>query len=195
MSKENEEFLSLYRTYEGQLRMRDTDYRSVEDEQAKLGNTRMTIMRQMRNYLAHSEDPGFITISPMCVKVLDKMVKEERMRGDIVKNHLVTPAKGSVKEGTQLSAVILKMIKMKKTEIPVYDNEKQLRGLLVLEDAAYVLDKQGNIPLTENTCGPYKNIQVVVRPDTPTGMKTDAEYVCCTKDGTLKTAYMGYLDK
>lgn len=196
MSKENEneKFLSLYRTYEGLLRARDTDYRAVEGE---CGNGRMTIMRQMRNYLAHAEDPGFITISPLCVKVLEQMVKEEALKGDIVKNHLVTPAKGSIKEGTMLSDIIyrLSVLIMKGIDgLPVYGSDKRLKGIIRLERAAYVLSKKGDMPLEKETCGPYNDRFHLVKPDEKAPEINDGIYYCCTKDGTLDTQYMGYVD-
>lgn len=199
MSKENELFLSLYRTYEGLLRARGVDYRIIEDEQIKQGGSRMTIMRQMRNYLAHSEDPGFITISPVCVKVLEKMVKEEQMKGDIVKNHLITPAKGSIKEGTLLSEAVyqLSILAVKgQLEIPVYHpSTKRLKGIAKLEKLAYELNKQGNVPLEEKTYGPYDKSFILVKPDELTPTKADDRFYCCTKDGTINSQYMGYLDK
>lgn len=202
MSKENDQFLSLYKTYEGLLRQRGADYRAVEEEQSKQGIGRMTMMRQMRNYLSHAEDPGFITISQVCIKALEKMVKEEQQRGDIVKNHLVTPAKGSVKEGTPLSQVVYRMSKLAVSgicSIPVYDDvEKRLKGTVTLECMAYVLDRKGNIPLQESTCGPYGKPSAVVTPDMPVEaaakLAGSSSYVFCTKDGTPGTQYLGYLN-
>lgn len=199
MSKETDQFLSLYRTYEGLLRSRGTDYRAIEEGQAAQGVTRMTIMRQMRNYLAHAEDPGFVAVSPVCLKALEQMVKEERLKGDIVKNHLVTPAKGSLKEGTSLSAVVYRMSILAMAgvcELPVYDADaRRLKGIVVLEKMACELDRQGNIPLEEKTCGPYGSIFCLVKPDDPVPEDTDSRYYCCTKDGTLESQYMGYIDK
>lgn len=196
MSKEIDEFLSLYRTYENQLRARGTDYRAVEEE---LNSDRMRMMRQMRNYLCHSEDPGFIAVSPACLKVLRQMVKEESLKGDIVRNHLITPAKGSIKEGTLLSSVVYRLsvlAMLGQFEIPVYNVEtKRLKGIVVLEKLAYELDRKGNIPLDENTCGPYGNVFSLVKPDDPVPEKRDNRFYCCTKDGTLDSQYMGYLDK
>lgn len=194
MSKENDTFLSLYRTYEGLLRARNTDYREIE---GKSGNGRMTIMRQMRNYLAHAEDPGFITISPLCIKVLEQMVKEESLKGDIVKNHLITPAKGSIKEGTMISEVIYKLSTVVIKGIyglPVYDGDKKLRGIITLEKAAAILKKYGNIPLKEDICGSYSNKFHLIKPEDMAPERKDNLYYCCTKDGTLNTQYMGYID-
>ena len=199
MSKENDEFLSLYRTYEGMMRARGTDYRAIEEEQVAAGNGRMTMMRQMRNYLAHSEDPGFITVSPVCIKALEKMVKEESLKGDIVKNHLITPAKGSVKEGTLLSEIVYRLsvlAMLGQFEIPVYDPDtKRLKGIITLKQIAYKLYSQGNIHLKEIVCGPYSDNFHLVKPNDPTPTKTDDKFYCCTKDGTLDSQYMGYLDK
>lgn len=194
MSKENEQFLSLYKTYEGLLRARGTDYRAVEEE---LNSDRMRMMRQMRNYLCHSEDPGFIAISPVCIKALEKMVKEESMKGDIVKNHLVTPAKGSVKEGTMLADIVYRMSILAMTgvyELPVYDNSKRLKGIVVLERMAYEMKNKGNIPLEEKTCGAYGTYFHLVKPGDLIPEERDSLYYCCTKDGTLDSQYMGYLD-
>ena len=199
MSKENDEFLSLYRTYEGMLRTRGTDYRTVEEVQIKQGSSRMTMMRQMRNYLAHSEDPGFIMISPVCIKVLRQMIKEESLKGDIVKNHLITPAKGSLKEGMVLSEAVYKLSAMAMTgicELPVYNvDTKRLKGIVMLDKLACELNKQGNIPLDENSYGSYGKAFHLVRPDDPVLEKEDNKFYCCTKDGTLDSQYMGYLDK
>lgn len=199
MSKETDEFLSLYRQYEGLLRARGIDYRTIEEQQNNQGNTRMTIMRQMRNYLAHSEDPGFIAISPVCIKALEKMVKDEQMKGDIIKNHLVTPAKGSVKEGTPLADIIYRLSNLARIgqfEIPVYNPDtKLLKGIVVLERLAYEMKRQGNILLDENTCGPYGTAFHLVKPDDLALENADDQFYCCTKDGTMESQYMGYLDK
>lgn len=195
MTVENDKFLSLYRTYEGLLRSRGSDYRKEETEAV---DGRMTIMRQMRNYLSHAEDPEFITISPLCIKTLEQMIKEEKQKGDIIKNHLVTPAKGSVKEGDMLVDVICKLLKQLPDgiyEIPVYDTDKRLKGLFGVEKAAKVLKAKGNIPLDSSTCGPYRKDIHLMSPNDPVPETKDGLYCCCTKDGTWKGLYMGYLDK
>lgn len=197
MSKEIDKFLSLYRTYEGMLRARGVDYREVESEQTGQGNGRMTIMRQMRNYLSHAEDPGFIEISPACIKALENMVKEESLKGDIVKNHLVTPAKGSVKEGTMLSKLVYRLsilAMVGQFEMPVYDDRKRFKGVILLERAAYELHKRGDIPLDESTCGPYGTSYQLVKPNDPAPVDADSRFYCCTRDGSLHTQYMGYVD-
>ena len=95
-----EKFLSLYKTYEGLLKKRGTDYRTVEAETA---SDRMTILRQIRNYLSHKEDPGFLTVSPLSIRFLESLIEEELRRDGLVQDHLISPAKGSIKEGALLS--------------------------------------------------------------------------------------------
>lgn len=197
MSKENDEFLSLYRTYEGLLRARDADYKMIEEG---TNSDRMRIMRQMRNYMAHCEDPEFLQVSPLCLKTLRQMVKEEQLRGDIIKNHLVTPAKGSLKLDTKLSAAVYKLSVLATTgrfEIPVYDDkEKRLKGLIMLEWTAAQLCKQGDITIEEAAAGKYAKHYYLVKPDDPVpeNAVADALYYICTKDGTIEGQYMGYLD-
>lgn len=198
MSKETDKFLSLYRTYEGLLRSRGTDYRTIEQEELEKGNERLTIMRQMRNYMAHREDPGFLAISPLCLRVLERMVKEEALKGDIIKNHLITPAKGSIKSGTPLGDVVYRLSNLAalgQLELPVYDPEtKRLQGIVLLERMAWELKNRGNIPIEESTCGPYGNAFYLVKPDDSVPSDPGTQFYCCTKDGTLDSPYLGYLD-
>lgn len=192
-NKDVEEFLALYKSYEAALRAQDKDYRTVEEAS---GSDRMRIMRQMRNYLSHADDPGFIAISPVCLEVLRQMVKEEQVKGDIAKNHLVTPAKGSLKEGMPLPAAVYQMVRHMvdgRSEMPVYDEKKQLKGILTLERAAYALN-QGHTLLYEKTCGPYSKEFHLLKPDDLVPEKRDGLYYCVTRNGMPHTQYMGYLD-
>lgn len=197
MGKEIEKFLSLYRTYENLLREHGTDYRAVEDKQT---NSRMTMMRQMRNYLVHSEDPGFIAVSPLCLRVLEDMVKEETLKGDIVKKHLVTPAKGSIKEGMKLSEIVYWMSKTAMLGIqikPVYnEHTKQFKGVLMLERAAYELMRLGDMEFVPETMGACLEGGTCryVKPTDPVPENMGTDYYICTKDGTKDGQYMGYVD-
>lgn len=196
MQKETEKFLSLYKTYENLLRDHGTDYRSVEEQQT---NGRMTMMRQMRNYLSHAEDPGFIFISKDCLTALEDMVKKEALKGDIVKNHLVTPAKGSIKEGMFMSAVVKWMAARSMLgyqELPVYNPDtKRLKGVILLEWAAYMLECNGDHPINQERYGRYGNgFMHFLKPTDPIPENMDTDWYFCTKDGTIDSQYMGYVD-
>lgn len=198
------QFLALYRTYENLLRDHGTEYRAIEDGRdlrvvsQQIPTGRMTIMRQMRNYLSHAEDPGFLAVSPECLSFLEKLIKEEQLKGDLVKDHLVTPAKGSLKEGMPLSEAVYRLAKnavFGDFGLPLYSPEtKRLKGILMLEHAAYRLNKDGNVPLLGDECILEKNFRLV-SPQDPVPENLGSGFYCCTKDGTLDSPYMGYLDK
>lgn len=193
---ETRQFLSLYKTYENLLKSHGTDYRSVEDRQS---GQRMTFMRQMRNYLSHAEDPGFVAVSSVCLSYLEGLVREERLKGALVRDYMVTPAKGSLKIGMRLSEAVYKFSKRAMVgvlELPVYDPEtKRFMGILTQERAAYALFKRGDVFLGEDACGPFGNVFHLVRPDDPVPEDMDDRYYICTRDGTFDSQYMGYLDK
>lgn len=197
MEKDTEKFLSLYKTYENLLRDHGTDYRSVEEQQT---NGRMTMMRQMRNYLSHAEDPGFISVSKNCLIALEDMVRKESLKGDIVKNHLITPAKGSVREGMFMSAVVKWMAArsiLGYQELPVYDpGTKKLKGVILLEWAAYMLERNGDYPINQETYGKYGNLgcEYFLKPTDPIPKNMGTDWYFCTKDGTRDSQYMGYVD-
>lgn len=198
------QFLSLYRTYENLLRDHGTEYRALEDGRdprivtQQIPTGRLTIMRQMRNYLSHSEDPGFLAVSPDCLLFLEKLVKEEQSKGDLVKDHLVTPAKGSLKEGMPLSEAVYRLAKNAASGelgLPVYDPEsKRLKGILMLEHAAYKLNRDTGSLLSAKECMLEKNFRLL-SPQDPVPENLENCFYCCTKNGTLDAPYMGYLDK
>ena len=189
----NEQFLSRYRTYESLLKKRGTDYRTVEAEKA---SDRMTILRQMRNYLSHKEDPGFLAVTPLALKFLEGLIEEELRRDGLVKDHLVSPAKGSVKEGMDISEAIYLLVKNRVGSRPVYDPKtKLLKGTISLEQLAKALKQYGNVPVSEEACGRYGQDFVLVNAAAGAGAvpAPKAGYVCCTRDGTISSPYLGYL--
>lgn len=190
-----ERFLSLYKTYEGLLKKRGTDYRAVEAETA---SDRMTILRQIRNYLSHKEDPGFLAVSPLSIRFLEGLIEGELRRDGLVKDHLISPAKGSIKEGAPLSEAIYLLVKDHADSRPVYDPKaKIVKGVLSLEQLAKALKKHGDVPVSEAVCGRYGQDIVLIKPEDGTGAVTVPEigYACCTKNGTVTAQYLGYLPR
>ena len=59
----NRRYLELYREYETALRAAGMDYKAVEEAADALVGDRMRMCRQMRNYLTHSSDAGFLDVS------------------------------------------------------------------------------------------------------------------------------------
>lgn len=56
------DFLALYREYESLLREQGLEYKQAEDAAEGQVQDRMRICRQIRNYLVHQEDAGFLEI-------------------------------------------------------------------------------------------------------------------------------------
>ena len=72
MPNNAEKFLDAYREYETVLRAKGLDYKTVEDGADDITQNRMRINRQMRNYLTHQHDAGFLVISDKQIAYLKK---------------------------------------------------------------------------------------------------------------------------
>ena len=63
MATNADRFLSLYREFETLLRDDGKDYKELEESADDLLQNRLRINRQLRNYLTHNHDAGFLEIS------------------------------------------------------------------------------------------------------------------------------------
>lgn len=113
--KKTEEFLGLYREYESLMRDRGLDCKEFEDQADDLLSNRLRTCRQFRNYLSHTNDPGFLEISDAQIKFLQERVDSMKMEDDVLKKHLKTVAAGTCNEKEKCSDVLAKMSKLKCT--------------------------------------------------------------------------------
>lgn len=186
MKKNNEQlFLDLYREYEGLLRDKGVEYRHVEDNSEGIIKDRLTIMRQMRNYLTHRHDPNFLIISDKQVEFLCGLIKEESLKGNLLQNHLISIKKGAVSINEPLSSVIAKMKKLRFTNIVVYDDEKKILGRLNIYDAALMAAQN-----TSATVGSIKKLGPAGITYTPEIKIEEIQdwtngVICCTEKGFL----------
>lgn len=60
MSAKTEQFLGLYKTYEGLVRAELEDPKATRDAMAPPDADKMRMVRQFRNFLAHTDAPGFL---------------------------------------------------------------------------------------------------------------------------------------
>ena len=186
MKKNNEQlFLDLYREYEGLLRDRGVEYRHVEDSSEGIIKDRLTIMRQMRNYLTHRHDPNFLIISDKQIEFLCELIKEESLKGDLLRDHLISIKKGAVSIDEDLSSVITKMKKLGFTNIVVYDNQKKILGRLNIYDAALMVSQ--NASATVASIKKLNPAGIVYAPEIKIEEVQDWTngVVCCTKKGFL----------
>ncbi len=85
-------FLQLYRTYESLLRdVKGTEPKDEETKVDDLTGGRLRMCRQFRNYLVHTQDPGFIEVSDKMGKFLTDYVNELKSQGDVAKKHMKKP--------------------------------------------------------------------------------------------------------
>lgn len=191
-----EVFLSAYRGYESILREHGKDYKQIEEETEGILGGRLRIMRQLRNYLVHNEDPGFIQVSESQIMLLEQLTEKEKMSGDILKLYLCTPKKGAIKEETMLKDVMAKMSKEGKAEMVVY-GASGILGVVNLPRIVSLYLKNPERVLNRKTYGPYgKNFQTLL-PETPmSGILAEPaqmDIICCTEDGTASGKFLGVL--
>lgn len=186
MSKELE-FLELYRTYEGQLRDAGVDYKTLEEKSDDLLQNRMRICRQMRNYLSHQNDAGFLNISEKQIEFLKDRIREQELQGDILQNHLVTVRAGSCKPEDTLDSVYRKMKRNHTQYLPICEGNHVV-GVLSITDVVETLLKGLNLVSSCKTSG-----QIVCKPpvtcmeDLPAGVPV----ICCTEDGRVDKKCFG----
>lgn len=162
MKQNNEQtYLDLYRQYEGLLRERGTEYRNIEEMSGGLKKDRMTIMRQIRNYLVHRGDSDFVKVSDKQLQFLSSLILEEELRGDLLRDHLLSIKKATVTKSESLISAITKMKRLDFYSIVVYDEEK-LWGRLDVREAALAIIKDSTA-----TVGAIKKLKPIEKAYAP----------------------------
>ena len=88
MATNADRFLSLYREFETLLRDDGKDYKELEESADDLLQNRLRINRQLRNYLTHNHDAGFLEISDKQIAFMEKLIFEQKSSMDILKKHI-----------------------------------------------------------------------------------------------------------
>ena len=88
MSAKTEQFLGLYKTYEGLVRAESEDPKAVGDAMAPPDADKMRMVRQFRNFLAHTDAPGFLEPTDKMLAFLGAQVKAWSSRGEIGRAHV-----------------------------------------------------------------------------------------------------------
>ena len=152
---------------------------------------RMRIMRQMRNYLSHTPDPGFLEVSDKQIEMLKTMVANEQMRGDVVKNHLLSPRRCSVEENALVKDALAAVARQNLLCLPVL-REKKAVGIANIHKLALLCVKGKADAATKAAYGTLGRNMVFVRPEEKMenvcGFKCA---VCCTEDGTPMGGFLG----
>lgn len=193
MPNNAEKFLDAYREYETVLRAKGLDYKTVEDGADDITQNRMRINRQMRNYLTHQHDTGFLAISDKQISYLKKSTTELKQSMDILKKHIKSAKVSGCTRHDLLENVLAKMMKLKVFALPLYGDDG-VEGILTWLDVTQVhlaakRPKTARIGDTKVS----KITPVTMRPDTlmASVFDSDANIVCCTDTGEPDGKFLG----
>lgn len=186
--KNTDALLALYREYETLMRDKGLDCKEFEDKSDDVTGNRLRMCRLFRNYLSHQNDPGFLEVSDAQVKFLKDQVEMLKYEDDVVKKHIKTVAAGTCSEKDKCSDVVLKLSKLKSTEIVVITSTGY--GIASIYD---VMTKALESKTTKMSSVKLKKNYVLVEAsrkmcDVPTGRT-----VICTSDGTADGKLIGVL--
>lgn len=193
MPNNAEKFLDAYREYETVLRTKGLDYKTVEDGADDITQNRMRINRQMRNYLTHQHDAGFLAISDKQIAYLKKSTTELKQSMDILKKHIKSARVAGCTRRDLLEDVLAKMMKLKVFALPLYGDDG-IEGILTWLDVTKVhlaakrpkTAKIGDMKVS-------KIEPVTMRPDALMAAVFDsgANIVCCTDTGEPDGKFIG----
>lgn len=185
-----EEFLDVYRKLEAVYRESNLDYRiDVEEHANDMIQGRMRICRHMRNFLVHRSDHEFVEVSDKQVQFLKKLLEEERLKGDVLQDHMITPRTGSCFPNDTLDAVVRKMGRLHTQFLPVYDREGKSIGLISLVDVAMGLISNKTVAADIKPC--RQAFTAVADTSMDDISKKGWDIVCCTEDGTAYSKLRG----
>ena len=186
--KNDNKFLSLYREYESFIRDQGIDPKDYEEKVDDLTANRLRMCRQMRNYLSHQNDPGFLSVSDNQISFLETYTESLKMKGDTVRKHLKTVASATCLDSDKCSDVLQKMIKLKSNDIVVIS--KTGIGVASIYD---IISKAMESKTTKmslvKTKPSYKLVSPTVKmDDIPLGV-----VIICTQDGTESGKILGVI--
>lgn len=195
MATNADRFLSLYREFETLLRDDGKDYKELEESADDLLQNRLRINRQLRNYLTHNHDAGFLEISDKQIAFMEKLIFEQKSSMDILKKHIKSAKVAGCLCTDMLDDVLTKMMKLKVTRLPVYD-ESCVLGIVSWIDVlkAYRAEKR---PKTAklSVVKKFDKKVICMTPDTLMSdilMTVDpSDMVCCTDSGDKKGKFLG----
>lgn len=199
MATINDRFLDLYREYETVLRDSGTEYRAIEEGSDGIEQERLRITRQMRNYLTHNHDAGFLTVSDRQIAFLDQHIKEERMAGDILKKHLKTVKAGTCGPEEKIADVLARFAKLSVDAMPMCNILKgetsiHLIGVVSVYDLlkAYMTEQRPKTAKMSALKKVGKRCPTMA-PMTPmeTVISSQDELICCTDTGTMSGKVLG----
>lgn len=188
-----DKFLELYREYETLLRDAGLDYKVLEEQSDDLLQNRLRMNRQMRNYLTHNHDVGFLDISDKQLLFISDLIKEQKQSMDILKKHIKTSKVAACRYDDTLEDVIQKMTKLKVERLPVYCDDC-VYGFVSVYDVvkAYMSEKRLKTTKLSVVLKLDKKV-FCMKPDTLMSdvFTSGLNEICCTDTGDKKGKLLG----
>ena len=197
--KKSEKFLELYREYESVLRDQGIEYKELEDNSSDMIQNRMRICRQIRNYLTHNHDAGFLEVSDIQLAFISKLIEDQKMLGDVFKHHLCTVRMATCEPKDKCTVVLAKMAKLKSQFLPVYDGKEILGVVSVFDVSCMLAEKTKTVKISDVKMSKKKVL--CFTPDTPMDdvLQYNDYIICCTDTGEttgkLLGVYVNNIDK
>lgn len=188
MNQQNQRFLELYREYENVLKEQGRNYFDMnETAETVFLKDRMTITRQMRNFLVHADGSDFLVVSDEQLLFLKDLIELAKRDGDTVDKHMV-PIKQCVLSVTDVAYRGLVLSAKHSLQWFIVLNEQgHIKGLcsLSLILKAYVKDSKQLVGSIRGLCKSYvlcgpKVLLSELRDTVP----APTEHVIVTSDGT-----------
>lgn len=185
--KASEAFLALYREYEALIRGKGIDPKDYETQVDEQIGARLTMCRVFRNYLSHRNDPGFLEISQVQIKFLQKVIHDLNQEEDILKKHIKTAAAGACSPKDKCGDVLQQFAKIRPQQIVVAD--KTMYALVDVYEVALEAAKSKTSKI--ESC---KLITKGLFFASPTDKMVDLpanNIIICTQDGTATGKFVG----
>ena len=195
MTEQQQTFLELYRKYESILREQGLDYFTVSEQAEDSVKNKMNLMRQMRNFLVHTDSASFVSISQEQLVFLEQLITMQSKCGDTLKKHLVTMRKCSKSLSSSVFDAIALLLKYDFFHLVLVDENGRFYGLATLRHLTKAYLKN-----MDSTCADLMKRQLMLdvvfaKPDV---LMTELlqQYPKCTvviatKDGTKKSEVLG----
>lgn len=197
MSDLNQMFLDKYKEYENVLREQDISVFDVNEQLTGLKKDRLTIMRQMRNYLTHHADPGFLNVTKEQVSFLDELVIDAKKYVDTVRKAMISARKCCVDVSDTVLTGLSLMAKFNLDYLVVCDNGVYVR-LVTLMDLVKTCVKDDKSDCWMSSVKSVGKHVVFVKPDVLVSelQRTFVKSHCCgtclvTESGNAKSKVLG----
>lgn len=188
MSAKTEKLLSLYRTYENLVRDAGEDPKSLEASMDGVLASEMTLIRQFRNFLAHTEAPGFLEPTDKMLRVLEAQVDAWTMKGDVAKKHCRPPASSMCADSDTCADVVAKLAKLKRDRIACAHKDGTYGVYSVYAIAAAAVESKRT---RMKDLKPLSGKPLFAAPSTPVREIDWDRTVICTSDGSWTGKLVG----